>query len=25
MSLILCLVCGAKVSDKATECPYCGF
>lgn len=25
MSLILCPECGAKISDKATHCPYCGF
>ena len=25
MSLILCPECGAKISDKATKCPNCGF
>ena len=25
MSLILCPECGTKVSDKATQCPHCGF
>lgn len=25
MSLILCPECGTKISDKATECPHCGF
>jgi len=25
MSLILCPECGAKISDKATSCPHCGF
>ncbi len=25
MGLILCPECGTKISDKATECPHCGF
>ncbi|MBP3761848.1 MAG: zinc ribbon domain-containing protein [Ruminococcus sp.] len=25
MSLILCPECGTKISDKATQCPHCGF
>lgn len=25
MSLIQCPECGARISDKATACPYCGF
>lgn len=25
MSLIQCPECGAKISDKATSCPHCGF
>lgn len=25
MSLILCPECGAKISDRATTCPHCGF
>ena len=25
MSLILCPECGVKISDKATQCPHCGF
>lgn len=25
MSMILCPECGAKISDKATMCPHCGF
>ncbi len=25
MSLILCPECGAKISDRATQCPHCGF
>lgn len=25
MSIILCPECGAKISDKATVCPHCGF
>lgn len=25
MSRILCPECGAKISDKATKCPHCGF
>lgn len=25
MSMILCPECGSKISDKATQCPYCGF
>lgn len=25
MSLIPCPECGAKISDKATQCPHCGF
>lgn len=25
MSLILCPECGAKISDKAITCPYCGY
>lgn len=25
MSLVLCPECGAKISDKATKCPHCGF
>lgn len=25
MSLILCPECGTKISDKATECPHCGY
>ncbi|MFU0517418.1 MULTISPECIES: zinc ribbon domain-containing protein [Gardnerella] len=25
MSRILCPGCGTKISDKATNCPHCGF
>lgn len=25
MSFIYCPECGSKISDKAKECPYCGF
>ncbi len=25
MSTILCPECGTKISDRATQCPYCGF
>ena len=25
MSLVLCPECGAKISDRATKCPHCGF
>lgn len=25
MGLILCPECGAKISDRATKCPHCGF